>query len=129
MLLITTGYEAAGRAKSLESIYLKTLVEVVNTGSLSRAAEALHVTQPAVSKRIKFMEEQYGCELLDRSGQRLRPTAAGRLVYEKATTVLEIEAELVSGLHLLSGKTLIAFSCTPSFGIAHLPAKIGRAHV
>jgi len=122
MLLITSGYEADGRAKSLESIYLKTLVEVVKTGSLSRAAESLHVTQPAVSKRIKFMEEQYGCDLLDRSGQRLRPTAAGRLVYEKATTVLEIEAELVSGLHLLSGKTRIAFSCTPSFGIAHLPA-------
>lgn len=119
---ITNGYEAVERAKSLESTYLKTLVEVVRTGSLSRAAESLHVTQPAVSKRIKFMEEQYGCDLLDRTGQILRPTAAGRLVYEKATTVLEIEAELVSGLHQLSGKTRIAFSCTPSFGIAHLPA-------
>jgi DNA-binding transcriptional LysR family regulator len=123
MPLITGGYEVDRRAKSLESIYLKTFVEVVRTGSLSRAAEALHVTQPAVSKRVKFMEEQYGCDLLDRSGQSLlRPTPAGRLVYEKATTVLEIEAELVSGLHQLSGKTRIAFSCTPSFGIAHLPA-------
>lgn len=106
----------------MESIYLKTLVEVVRTGSLSRAAEILHVTQPAVSKRIKFMEDQYGCALLDRSGAQLRPTAAGRLVFEKAESVLEIEADLVSGLHVLSGKTRISFSCTPSFGVAHLPA-------
>ncbi|MCX6543425.1 MAG: LysR family transcriptional regulator [Acidobacteria bacterium] len=106
----------------MESLYLKTLVEVVRTGSLSRAAEILHVTQPAVSKRIKFMEDQYGCALLDRSGAHLRTTPAGRLVYEKAESVLEIEADLVSGLHVLSGKTRIAFSCTPSFGIAHLPA-------
>ncbi len=106
----------------MESLYLKTLVEVVRTGSLSRAAETLHVTQPAVSRRIKFMEEQYGCELLDRSGNLLRPTEAGRLVYDKARSLLEIEADLVSGLHRLDGKVRISFSCTPSFGIAHLPA-------
>jgi DNA-binding transcriptional LysR family regulator len=106
----------------VESLYLKTLVEVVRTGSLSRAAETLHVTQPAVSRRIKFMEDQYGCALLDRSGNALRPTEAGRLVYEKARTLLEIEADLVSGLHRLDGRARISFSCTPSFGIAHLPA-------
>ena len=106
----------------MESLYLKTLVEVVRTGSLSRAAESLHVTQPAVSRRIKFMEDQYGCELLDRSGNVLRPTEAGHLVYEKAQSLLEIEADLVSGLHRLDGKVRISLSCTPSFGIAHLPA-------
>lgn len=105
----------------MESLYLKTLVEVIRTGSLSRAAESLHVTQPAVSRRIKFMEDQYGCELLDRSGNLLRPTPAGRLVYEKARSLLEIEADLVSGLHRLDGKVRISLSCTPSFGIAHLP--------
>ena len=110
------------KAKSLESIYLKTLVEVVRTGSLSRAAESLHVTQPAVSKRIKFMEEQYGCPLLDYSANRMRPTRAGELVYEKARALLDIESDLVSSLHLLSGKARITFGCTPAFGIAHLPA-------
>jgi len=106
----------------LESLYLKTLVEVIRTGSLSRAAETLHVTKPAVSRRVKFMEDQYGCELLDRSGNTLRPTEAGRLVYEKAKSLLEIEADLVSGLHRLDGKARISLCCTPSFGIAHLPA-------
>jgi DNA-binding transcriptional LysR family regulator len=106
----------------VESVYLKTLVEVVKTGSLSRAADVLCVTQPAVSRRIKFLEDQYGRPLLDRSGPRLRPTEAGMLVYRKAETLLEIEDELVAGLHRLGGKTKISFGSSPAFGIAHLPA-------
>jgi DNA-binding transcriptional LysR family regulator len=105
----------------VESVYLKTLVEVVRSGSLSRAAETLCVTQPAVSRRIKLLEEQYGCSLLDRSGPGLRPTEAGMLVYRKAETLLEIENELVAGLHRLGGKTKISFGSSPVFGIAHLP--------
>jgi DNA-binding transcriptional LysR family regulator len=106
----------------LELIYLKTLVEVVRTGSLSRAADQLFVTQPAVSRRIKFLEEQYGYPLLDRTGPKLRPTEAGKLVYQKAEALLAIEAELLSGLKDLGGQVRISFSGTPSFGVAHLPA-------
>jgi LysR family transcriptional regulator, transcriptional activator of the cysJI operon len=106
----------------VESVYLKTLVEVVRTGSLSRAADVLCITQPAVSRRIKVLEEQYGHPLLDRSGHVLRPTGAGRVVCEKAERLLALEADLVADLHLLSGRTRISFCSTPSFGIAHLPA-------
>lgn len=105
----------------MELLYLKTLVEVVRTGSLSRAADILCVTQPAVSRRIKFLEDQYGYELLDRSGHRLRPTDAGMLVYRKAEALLEIESDLLAGLHMLKGKGKVSFGCTPSFGMAHLP--------
>jgi DNA-binding transcriptional LysR family regulator len=106
----------------VESSYLKTLVEVIRAGSFSRAAETLNLTQPGVSRRIKQLEEQYGCELVDRGGKTLRPTPAGRLVYEAAETLLGVEENLMSGLRVLGGKTKISFSCTPSFGIAHLPA-------
>lgn len=105
----------------MESIYLKTLVEVVKAGSLSRAAEILCVTQPAVSRRIKFLEEQYGRILLDRSGPQVRATDAGRLVVQKAEALLEIEADLEAGLHRLKGKTRLSFGSTQAFGIAHLP--------
>lgn len=105
----------------MESIYLKTLVEVIKAGSISRAAETLCVTQPAVSRRIKFIEEQYGYSLLDRSGQVLVATAAGKLVFEKAELMLAIERELLSGLKSIHEKKRIAFICTPSFGIVHLP--------
>ncbi len=106
----------------VESSYLKTFVEVIRAGSFSRAAETLNLTQPGVSRRIKQLEEQYGCELVDRGGKTLRPTPAGRLVFEAAETLLGVEENLMSGLRVLGGKTRISFSCTPSFGIAHLPA-------
>ena len=105
----------------MESIYLKTLVEVVKAGSISKAADTLCVTQPAVSRRIKFIEEQYGYPLLDRSGQTLLPTKPGKLVYEKAVKLLEIERELLSGLKSMRENKSIAFICTPTFGVVHLP--------
>ncbi len=105
----------------MESVYLKTLVEVVKAGSISKAADILCVTQPAVSRRIKFIEEQYGYSLLDRSGQTLIPTDAGKLVFEKAEKMLAIERELLSGLKCIHERKSIAFICTPSFGIVHLP--------
>lgn len=112
----------ASEGPDLESSYLKTLVEVIRAGSFSRAAETLNLTQPGVSRRIKQLEEQYGCELVDRSGKTLRPTPAGRLVFEAAETLLGVEENLISGLRVLGGRTKISFSCTPLFGIAHLPA-------
>ena len=120
-MAVITIRHAHGAEDGVESVYLKTLVEVVKAGSLSKAADVLCVTQPAVSRRIKFLEDQYGCELLDRSGIRMQPTPAGRMVYEKACALLEIEAELQAGLRRLEGKTSLSFTCTPAFGSAHLP--------
>lgn len=120
-MVVITIRHACDAEDGVESVYLKTLVEVVKAGSLSKAADVLCVTQPAVSRRIKFLEDQYGCELLDRSGTRVQPTAAGRMVFEKACALLEIEAELQAGLRKLEGKTRLSFTCTPAFGSAHLP--------
>jgi DNA-binding transcriptional LysR family regulator len=105
----------------MESTYLKTLIEVARTGSLTRAADTLCVTQSAVSRRIKFLEDQYGQPLLDRSGPVLTLTAAGSVVFEKAEKILEIERELLSKLNGLEKKKELVFACTPAFGIVHLP--------
>lgn len=105
----------------MESVYLRTFIEVVATGNLTKAADNLHVTPSAVSRRIKFVEEQYGCELLDRSGQILLPTEAGALVLEKARQLMQIERELLTGLTSIRTSRRFSFGCTPAFGIAHLP--------
>lgn len=105
----------------MESIYLKTLIEAVETGSLSKAAENLCVTPSAASRRIKFLEDHYGYPLLDRSSAVLKPTQAGNLVLEKAKVLLQIEQELLHGLNEMDNKPRVAFCCTPAFGIAHLP--------
>jgi DNA-binding transcriptional LysR family regulator len=105
----------------MESTYLKTLIEVARTGSLTKAADTLCVTQSAVSRRIKFLEDQYGQPLLDRSGPVLTLTVAGSVVLEKAEKILEIERELLSRLQGLEKKKELTFACTPAFGIVHLP--------
>jgi LysR family cyn operon transcriptional activator len=49
----------------------------VEHGSFTRAAQALHVSQPALSQQIRQLEEQLGVQLLDRSGKAVRATDAG----------------------------------------------------
>lgn len=106
----------------MESIYLRTLVEVARTGSITRAAEVLAVTQSAASRRIRFVEEQYGKPLLDRSGPALTLTPAGAVVVEMAQKILQVERELETALEVMRRKTPgITVVCTPTFGIVHLP--------
>ncbi|WP_188055645.1 LysR family transcriptional regulator [Oryzomonas rubra] len=104
----------------MKSEYLQTLVESIATGSFSKAAETLCVTQSAVSRRIKFIEDQYGFPLIDRSGPVLVPTEAGRIVLEKAEKMLSLEKELLHDLQGISAKPSIMFCCTPAFGVVYL---------
>jgi LysR family transcriptional regulator, transcriptional activator of the cysJI operon len=105
----------------VKSEYLRTLVESIAVGSFSKAADNLFITQSAVSRRIKFLEDQYGYSLIDRSGPVLTATDAGRIVIEKAEKMLQLENDLLNDLRVLSPRPGITFCCTPSFGIAYLP--------
>ncbi|MFO7982621.1 MAG: LysR family transcriptional regulator [Desulfuromonadales bacterium] len=108
----------------METRYLATLAKVAETGSFSKTAQELHVTQSAVSQRIKFLEEQYGKKLFDRSGQILKLTQAGAVVLKKAQEILEIEKELEREFDGLDGCNDISLCCTPTFGSAYLPQVI-----
>jgi len=105
----------------MKSEYLRTLVESIATGSFSKAADNLFITQSAVSRRIKFLEDQYGYSLIDRSGPVLVATEAGLVVIKKAEKILQIEDDLQNDLRTLSSKSEITFCSTPSFGITYLP--------
>lgn len=105
----------------MKSEYLRTLVESIDTGSFSKAAENLFITQSAVSRRVKFLEDQYGYSLIDRSGPVLVATEAGRVVIEKAGKILQIEDDLLNDLRTLNSKPEVSFCSTPSFGITYLP--------
>ncbi|MBW4054421.1 MAG: LysR family transcriptional regulator [Proteobacteria bacterium] len=110
----------------MKTVYLRTLVESIITGSFSKAAENLFITQSAVSRRIKFLEDQYGHSLIDRSGPVLVATDMGRIVMEKAEKILQLESDLQSDLCGLSTIPGISFCCTPSFGITYLPEIMKR---
>lgn len=67
---------------------LRIFVAVAEALSMTRAAEQLHVTQPAVSAAIRALEERYATKLFDRVGRRLELTEAGRLFLPEAALVL-----------------------------------------
>ena len=74
----------------LQDIYrLQAFVAVVDEGSLSAAVSKLHITQPALSARLKLLEESLGCVLLERTGRGVRPTPLGKLVYQIAVDILK----------------------------------------
>lgn len=115
----------------MQTRYLKTLVAAVEEGSFSRAAELLHITQSAVSQRIKLLEEYFGHALFDRSGATVELTHAGRLVLGMAREILRKERELIDSLKGLGGEKRLALCCTPTFGMAYLSPVLNsfiRAH-
>lgn len=67
---------------------LRCFAEVVRQGGFSRAGEALHLSQPAVSKAVKALEEELGQPLLVRRGRKVSLTDAGRAVFDRAEGVL-----------------------------------------
>ena len=67
---------------------LRYFVEVVRLQGFTRAADALHVTQPTISKMIRQLEDEVGAPLLLREGRSQRLTDAGRIVFERGQTLL-----------------------------------------
>ena len=63
-------------------------IEIAECGSFSLAAQNLHLTQPAVSKRIAGLESRLGARLLDRIGRRARLTQAGALLLPRARAIV-----------------------------------------
>jgi DNA-binding transcriptional LysR family regulator len=72
---------------------LQTFVIVVETGSLSRAAERLDTTTGAVSRRLAALEQRLGLRLLNRTTRKLSLTEAGELYFEDAGNILRALAE------------------------------------
>ncbi|MGW2874653.1 LysR family transcriptional regulator, partial [Kitasatospora sp. NPDC001225] len=67
---------------------LEYLATVVDTGSFTRAAEQLHVTQPALSHQIRALEVALGGPLLERLPRAVRLTPTGRAVLPHARAAL-----------------------------------------
>ena len=68
---------------------LRAFCQVARLGSVSRAAEALYLSQPAVTLQLQALERELGVRLLERSGKRLTPTREGELLYEMAKPLVE----------------------------------------
>ncbi len=67
---------------------LKYFVKIVDIGSLTRAAEVLHIAQPALSQQVATLEGEMDQQLLIRTKRGVTPTEAGKILYTHARTIL-----------------------------------------
>ncbi len=100
---------------------LRAFCQTARLGSVSRAAEALYVSQPAVSLQLQALERELGVRLLERSGRRLVPTREGEALYALARPLVEgidrLDAALRNAirgldageLHVVAGSSTILY--------------------
>jgi LysR family transcriptional regulator for metE and metH len=103
----------------LELRHLQTLLAVVETGTLSRAATRLYLTQSAISHQIKQLEEHYGVSLFERKSQPLRLSPAGQRLHTLAETVMKLVGEAERDVARIArgeaGQLRIAVECHTCF--------------
>jgi DNA-binding transcriptional LysR family regulator len=99
-------------------------------GTMTAAAEAEGISQPAISAHVQTLERYYGTRLLLRAGRTTTPTEAGRFVADYARRILTLIDELqrvVSDLEGLAGGRLV-IGASSTVGEQFLPAYLGRFH-
>jgi DNA-binding transcriptional LysR family regulator len=107
---------------------LQAFVTVMQTGSVSRAAEKLFLTQPAISKRLRILEEEFGVTLFTPIGRGIQPTQAAQDLFPRAKRWLldyeEIKHTLSHAQDQVAG--LLKIGTSHHIGLHHLPAALKK---
>jgi DNA-binding transcriptional LysR family regulator len=100
----------------LDSQQLRAFVSVADHASVTRAAEAMHLTQSAVSAQIKRLEEQLGCRVFDRTTRSLQLTAQGSVLLSYARSILSLQQQAVSRIAApRHAPTTLRLGCSEGF--------------
>ena len=104
---------------------LKTFLAVCRHLNYTRAAEEVHVTQPAVTQHIKFLEGEYGCTLFEYRGKQLFLTEKGRLLQQLANQLLQNERYALRKMQeKKESRPFIKIGATKTIGEYCLPSVI-----
>jgi DNA-binding transcriptional LysR family regulator len=113
---------------NFEILDLRAFLAVIETGGFNKAAEALNLSQPALSRRIKSLEQALGSPLLERTTRRVAPTAVGRQLQPMLMRMIdELETSVLTMSETgnrQSGQVTIA--CVPTAAFYFLPQVIRR---
>lgn len=93
---------------------LKYFVKIVDIGSLTQAAEVLHIAQPALSQQVATLENELDQQLLIRTKRGVTPTEAGKILYSHARTILrqceQAQTAVINAGQVLSGQVSIGLA-------------------
>jgi DNA-binding transcriptional LysR family regulator len=110
--------------------YLRVFLTVAEHEHITRAAEELIISQPAVTKTIQHLEQEVGLELIERHGRRIALTHAGRVLRDYGRRVFALEREMEDALAALrdvdAGEVTLAANTT--IGVYLLPPIVARFH-
>lgn len=110
----------------MDVVSLKVFLAVTETGSFSAAAERVHITQPAISKRIASLEQALNTRLFDRIGRRIALTPAGVALAQRARHLIAEIEDIKRGVSKFSrdiaGTLRVATS--HHIGLHRLPAAL-----
>jgi DNA-binding transcriptional LysR family regulator len=100
----------------MDSRRLRYFVQIVDSGSITRAAALSGVAQPALSQQLAILENELKVKLLERSVSGVTPTAAGRILYARAQAILRQFEDLREAVHRevkpLSGTVILGMPPT-----------------
>src|SRR5204863_10011371 len=98
---------------------LRSFLAVARERSFTRAAEQLHIAQPALSRQIRQLEQELGVRLLDRTTQYVEPTEAGHLLMERGAALCEEADRLRRDLRGFAGGQRGTLTIGYSAGISY----------
>lgn len=101
--------------------HLHIFAEVYRARNVTRAAEALHLTQPAVTRAVQELEQHYGVRLFERMHRRLSPTEQGRRLYGQAVHLLDAFDALETTLRDGDSLGVVRVGATVTLGGTLLP--------
>jgi len=118
MLCYNTGTanDPMGVTAMIDLLQLERFLLAVKLSSITRAAAALHITQPTLSKSITSLEEQLGAPLLLRDNRGIRLTPAGAFLYEHGQKLMSLAGSVEQGVQNISAHENGSFSiCSETF--------------
>ncbi|MCD9022873.1 LysR family transcriptional regulator [Cohnella silvisoli] len=109
---------------------LSYFLEVAQHASFSKASQAIHLSQPTLSKMVKNLEDELGVVLLDRSTRRVVLTEAGKVVQAHAQTVINASQHLLAAVADLTEmkKGQFTLGLPPVIGASFFPKVIADFH-
>ena len=109
---------------------LQAFSAVANLGSFRAAAESIHLSQPAFSRRIDKLELALGVKLLDRTTRRVNLTTVGRDFARKSQQILDDLDGMLLGVEdvAFNRSGLVTIACVPSATRYYLPQVVQRFH-
>ena len=104
------------------------LLQLYKIGTVRKTAKAIMISQPAVSQRLKYIEEYFGEQIFIRTAKKLEPTPSGEMILAHAAKVIEQEMDIKNELALSSEEVrgTLSIACSSVISQQYMPGILSK---